>query len=68
MTPKHNPQLEQQLCETILGKIWSYTFLWCQKDRVSSHFYKVQDLARLKANTTENRAAFLTLVSLSSLV
>ena len=44
------------------------TFLWRHKDQVSLRFYRVEELARLKANTPENRQAFLTLVSLSECV
>ena len=68
MTPKHVQQLAQRLCGTDLGVNWTSTFLRRHKDRVSSRFYKVQELSRLKANTPANRAAFLTLVGPSKRV
>ena len=68
MTPKHIHQLAQRLCKQKIGINGTTTFLRRHKDRLSSRFYRVQELARLKANTPETRRAFLTLVSLSSRV
>ena len=68
LTPKHVQQLATSLCGHDLGVNWTSTFLRRHKDQVSSRFYKVQELARLKADTPETRKAFLTLVSLSNRV
>ena len=62
LTPRHITQLAQALSERDLGRNWTTTFLHRHKDRVSSRFYRHQDLARIKADTPANRAAFLGLV------
>ena len=64
LTPKHVQQLAIRLYGHDIGVNWTSTFLRRHKDRVSSRFYRVQELARLKADTPSNRRAFLTLVSL----
>ena len=68
LTPKHVQQLAIRLCNHKLGRNWTSSFLHRHKDRVSSRFYKIQELARLKADTPETRKVFLTLVSLSGRV
>lgn len=62
LTPHHITQLAQALCDRTLGKNWTSTFLRRHKDQVSSRFYRVQEVARIKADTPSNRAAFLDLV------
>ena len=64
LTPKHIHQLAKCICGEDIGQNWTSTFLWRHKDEVSTRFYRVQELARLKANTPEMCGAFLTLVSL----
>ena len=51
-----------------VGTTWVEIGRRCHKHQVSSRFYKIQELARLKADTPETRKVFLTLVSLSSRV
>ena len=63
LTPGNIHQLAQALCGHELGRNWTTTFLRRHHDQVSSRFYRVQELARLKADTPSNRAAFLDLVS-----
>ncbi len=62
LTPQNISHLARALCEHDLGKSWTSTFLRRHKDQVSSRFYRVQELARLKANTPSNRAAFFDLI------
>ena len=68
LTPEHVQQLATRLCGNNLGRNWTSTFLRRHKHQVLLHFYKIQELARLKADTPEMRKVFLTLVSLSSRV
>ncbi|EIW69288.1 hypothetical protein TREMEDRAFT_62151 [Tremella mesenterica DSM 1558] len=62
LTPKHVRHFAQSLCLETLGVNWTSTFLKRYQDRVSSKFYRVQEVARLRANTPSNRIAFLSLV------
>ncbi|EIW71701.1 hypothetical protein TREMEDRAFT_28153 [Tremella mesenterica DSM 1558] len=61
LTPKHVGVFAQALCDHQLGVNWTTTFLRRHKDQVASKFYRVQEVARLRADTPENRIAFLTL-------
>ena len=63
LTPQLIAELAHSLGDVRLGRNWTSSFLNRHKDKVSSRFYRVQDLARIKADTPETRAAFLTLVS-----
>ena len=63
LTPGNITQLAKALCNHDLGRNWTTTFLRRHRDRVSSRFYRVQELARLKSDTPSNRAAFLDLAS-----
>ena len=63
LTPGNITQLAKALCNHDLGRNWTTTFLRRHRDRVSSRFYRVQELARLRSDTPSNRAAFLSLVS-----
>ena len=62
LTPGHIGTLAETLSERHLGRNWTSTFLKRHKDEVSSKFYKVQEVARLKADTPTNRQAFYSLV------
>ncbi|EIW66170.1 hypothetical protein TREMEDRAFT_35394 [Tremella mesenterica DSM 1558] len=62
LTPRHVRHFAQSLSTATLGINWTSTFLSRHRDRVSSKFYRVQEIARIQANTSENRVAFLTLV------
>ena len=63
LTPQHINELAAALCESPLGRNWTSTFLRRHADKVSSRFYRIQELARLSADTPENRQAFYALVS-----
>ena len=62
LTPKNITTMATGLCGHAIGVNWTSTFLHRHKDKISSRFYRVQEIARLRADTPENRGAFLTLV------
>ncbi len=64
LTPSHITQLATALAGHPLGQNWTSTFLKRHKERVSSKFYRVQEVARLNADTPSNRQAFYSLVCL----
>jgi hypothetical protein len=66
LTPRHISELAQALCGHAIGKNWTSTFIRRHKDVLSSRFYRNQEVARLKADTAENRQAFYALVSASA--
>lgn len=59
LTPRHITQLaEEVLCEHSVGCNLTSTFIRRHSDRITSNFWRVQELARLKAdngNTTVKR-------------
>lgn len=63
LTPHDVTELAHALCGHTLGRNWTSTFLTPYSDKVSSKFYRIQELARLKADTPSNRQAFYQLVS-----
>ena len=63
LTPRHIHTLAEALSERPLGRNWTSTFLRRHKDEVCSKFYRVQEVARLKADTPPNRQAFYSLVN-----
>ena len=63
LTPAHISDLAKALCDHEMGVNWTTRFLSRHKSRVSSKFYRIQEVARLKADTFENRQAFYALVS-----
>ncbi|EIW70990.1 hypothetical protein TREMEDRAFT_26974 [Tremella mesenterica DSM 1558] len=62
LTPRHIKQLAQILCGHSVGINWTSTFLRRHRDKVSSKYYRIQELSRLKADIPENRQAFYALV------
>ena len=62
LTPGHIRQLALALAKQPLGKNWTSTFLDRHRDVISSRFYRIQEAARLKADTPSNRQAFYELV------
>ena len=67
LTPRHITELAQSLCGHQIGKNWTTKFIQRHSNKLSSRFYRVQDAARIKADTPETREAFLSLVSDSTL-
>jgi hypothetical protein len=62
LTPRHIKTSVETLCGETIGKNWVGDFIKRQKGTLSSKYYKVQELARVKANTSENRQSFYALV------
>jgi len=52
LAPRHITQLAEALCEHPTGCNWTTTFLKRLSDRIASKYWRVQELARLKADTT----------------
>ena len=63
LTPKHITQLAEALCGHTIGRNWTTTFIKRHSDHITSKFWRVQELARLKADTVETRRTFYRYVS-----
>ena len=63
LTPRHITELTELLSGHHIGKNWTGKFLERHRDVLTTRFYRVQDAARIKADTPKNREAFLSLVS-----
>ena len=64
LSPQHIKDLAAILASHSMGRNWTSTFLQRHKDRLSLRFYRIQEVARLNADTPETRRAFYSLVSL----
>jgi len=63
LAPRHITQLAEALCEHPVGCNWTTTFLKRHSDRITSKYWRIQELARLKADTPDTRRTFYTTVS-----
>ena len=63
LSPRHVKELAQTLSGHTVGVNWTSTFLRRHKQDISSRYYRVQEIARIKADTPENRQAFYKLAS-----
>jgi len=63
LAPRHITQLAEALCEHPVGCNWTTTFLKRHSDRITSKYWRIQELARLKADTPDTRRKFYTTVS-----
>ena len=63
LTPGHITQLAEALCGHHLGGNWTSRFIKRHSTRITSKFWKYQEVQRLKADSPETRQAFYALVS-----
>lgn len=63
LAPSHVKELAERLAEHRVNRNWTSSFFKRHKNDISPRYYKIQGLARVKADTPSNRQAFYGLVS-----